>query len=121
MAKTTTWLEEFTGFLRETLIPDLRESGRDSTADDFETAAEVIEAKELEVEELIRERTAIVKAFEKVLDVIGPAELSAIEGNGIRPGVLVILHDLSHFLTVERATGARDVIAAIANSIGGES
>lgn len=29
---------EFIAFLRDRLIPDLRESGRDSTADDFETA-----------------------------------------------------------------------------------
>jgi hypothetical protein len=27
----------FTDYLTETLIPDLRESGRDATADDFET------------------------------------------------------------------------------------
>lgn len=30
--------QEFIEYLVDTLIPDLRESGRDCTADDFETA-----------------------------------------------------------------------------------
>jgi hypothetical protein len=30
--------EEFVSYLESTLIPDLRESGRDATADDFQTA-----------------------------------------------------------------------------------
>lgn len=37
--------EEFIDYLRETLIPDLRESGRDCTADDFETAIEFMEER----------------------------------------------------------------------------
>ena len=34
--------KEFVNYLRKTLIPDLRESGRDATADDFEAACEFI-------------------------------------------------------------------------------
>ncbi len=34
--------EDFCRFIRETLIPDLRDSGRDYTADDFETALKFI-------------------------------------------------------------------------------
>lgn len=37
--------EEFIAYLRETLIPDLRESGRDATADDFQTAIEFMEER----------------------------------------------------------------------------
>lgn len=35
---------EFVLFLRETLIPDLREAGTEYTADDFDTAADMISA-----------------------------------------------------------------------------
>ena len=35
--------EEFTRYLTEYLIPDLRESGRDTTADEFEIAVKFIE------------------------------------------------------------------------------
>lgn len=38
--------ESFVEYLRETLIPDLRESGFDATADDFETACRFITSKE---------------------------------------------------------------------------
>ena len=35
---------DFIDYLRNTLIPDLRESGRDATADDFETAIKFMES-----------------------------------------------------------------------------
>ena len=39
MSEIYTWTrEEFIRFLENTLIPDLKESGRHSTAEDFETA-----------------------------------------------------------------------------------
>tara|TARA_B100000131_G_C17634774_1_gene417502 strand:+ start:144 stop:359 length:216 start_codon:yes stop_codon:yes gene_type:complete len=39
MSETKTWeREEFIWFLENTLIPDLKESGRHATAEDFETA-----------------------------------------------------------------------------------
>lgn len=41
-ASTLRSAREFVEFLRGTLIPDLRESGTDATADDFETAATLI-------------------------------------------------------------------------------
>jgi|tagenome__1003787_1003787.scaffolds.fasta_scaffold12303598_1 hypothetical protein len=36
-------IENFLAYLRETLIPDLRTSGLDSTADDFGTCVEIID------------------------------------------------------------------------------
>lgn len=39
MSEVYTWhREDFIEFLEETLIPDLKESGRYATAEDFETA-----------------------------------------------------------------------------------
>jgi len=39
MSETKTWTRaDFIWFLENTLIPDLKESGRHSTAEDFETA-----------------------------------------------------------------------------------
>jgi hypothetical protein len=39
MSEVYTWhREDFIEFLEETLIPDLKESGRHATAEDFETA-----------------------------------------------------------------------------------
>lgn len=37
-------VEDFVKYLTGTLMPDLRESGRDATADDFATAVAIIEA-----------------------------------------------------------------------------
>lgn len=44
---------EFIDYLQATLIPDLRESGRDCTADDFETAISLIEQLQAERAEAI--------------------------------------------------------------------
>ena len=41
--------EDFVSFIRETLIPDLRESGRDATADDFETCCRFMTAKTVDI------------------------------------------------------------------------
>ena len=37
--------EDFLSFLQDTLIPDLKESGHDCTAEDFETCVSIIRAK----------------------------------------------------------------------------
>jgi hypothetical protein len=45
--------EEFVAYLRETLIPDLRRSGWNNTASDFEAAVLFIQgSREVEIEEL---------------------------------------------------------------------
>lgn len=44
---------EFVDYLRKTLIPDLRESGREETAADFETAANLLTSRETTVAECI--------------------------------------------------------------------
>jgi hypothetical protein len=41
----TTEIEQFVAYLRETLIPDLRTSGFDATADDFEKCVEIIDGR----------------------------------------------------------------------------
>lgn len=43
---------EFVAYLRDTLIPDLRESGRHATAEDFLAAVAFIEDPELEEVEI---------------------------------------------------------------------
>ena len=45
------WAEpaHFLNYLYETLIPDLRESGKEATADDFEDAAEFITLMGMEI------------------------------------------------------------------------
>jgi len=45
--------EEFVSYLRETLIPDLRQSGWNNTASDFEAAVLFIEGAEaVDIEEM---------------------------------------------------------------------
>ena len=43
MNDTAITKEEFIAYLKSTLIPDLRESGRDGTASDFEAAVAFME------------------------------------------------------------------------------
>lgn len=40
--RTPAQVKDFVDYLTDTLIPDLKESGRDATAEDFETAVEII-------------------------------------------------------------------------------
>ena len=46
---------EFTSFLKTTLIPDLRESGTDSIADDFEKCLAIIERQRVLIKMLAEE------------------------------------------------------------------
>lgn len=50
--------EEFCRYLRETLIPDLKESGREYTAEDFETALNFMEGADRVVRHWERDRDA---------------------------------------------------------------
>lgn len=43
-------VESFVEYLQTTLIPDLRESGRDATADDFDDCIQIIEDLEDDLE-----------------------------------------------------------------------
>jgi hypothetical protein len=47
--------EQFIAYLEGTLIPDLRESGNDATADDFEFCLKIIRDLQEEVESLDRD------------------------------------------------------------------
>jgi hypothetical protein len=65
--------EEFTGYLRGKLIPDLRESGSDATADDFEDAAEFIEILVEQLDEqgdLIDELIEVLDAGQETADCV---------------------------------------------------
>ena len=46
MAQYKTSKQDFISFLKHTLIPDLKESGMDATAEDFETAVYYMEGGE---------------------------------------------------------------------------
>lgn len=48
--------EEFCRYLRVSLIPDLKESGREYTADDFETAVKFMEGAEVVIRHWERDR-----------------------------------------------------------------
>ena len=48
-------ITQFTDFLKSTLIPDLRESGKEYTADDFKKAVTIIEQLSGEIMSLQRQ------------------------------------------------------------------